>query len=545
MRRTPSVVWVAGALAIALAVGGCGGGGDEEDKATSTAAITVDGTEPENPLVPANTNETGGGKVVDALFTGLVRYEAKDANPVNANAETIDTKDSKVFTIKLKKGWKFHDGTEVKAKNYVDAWNWSAYSPNGAQNASWFEQVQGFADVNTADPDGPDGPQKAPQPKTDKMSGLKVVDDYTFEVTLSAPFGVFPAKLGYSTYSPLPDKFFADPKAFGENPIGNGPFKFVKWDHKQQIQVTRFDDYQGDDKPKIKDVTFKIYQSQDAGYADLLSNNLDFQDTLPTSALAGDKWKTDLGERGLERPVGVIQTITIPQYKKDAPNAKARQAISMAIDRNTITDKIFNKSRQPATGYVSPAVDGYQPDVCGEFCIFDAAKAKAKLAESGWKGDLTLAYNADGDHKAWTEAVCNSVSQTLAIKCTATPVATFDIFRQQINDHKVPWMMFRTGWQMDWPGIENFLSPLYRTNAASNDGVYSNKAFDAKLAAADSAPTIEESIKLYQEAEAMLPNDMPAIPLWYVKSQSGISTKLKNAQVTAFGELDLSTVEVK
>ena len=173
--------------------------------------------------MPGNTTETGGGDIVDFLWTGLISYPPGGGDPSNAVAESIDTTDSQTYTIKLKKGTKFHDGTEVKAKNFVDAWNYAAYSPNGAAAGSFFSDIEGFADVHTEDPDG-EGPQKAPKPKADKMSGLEVVDDYTFTVKLQAPFSIFPIKLGYSAYFPMPDAFFTqDQEAFGQEPDRQRP----------------------------------------------------------------------------------------------------------------------------------------------------------------------------------------------------------------------------------------------------------------------------------------------------------------------------------
>ena len=103
--------------------------------------------------------------------------------------------------------------------------------------------------------------------------------------------------------------------------------------------------------------------------------------------------------------------------------------------------------------------------------------------------------------------------------------------------------LFRSGWQYDYPHIENGLVPIYATGASSNDGDYSNTDFDAALAKAAEAPP-EESPKLFIEAEKILVEDMPAIPLWTVAQQSGISTKVKTAKVTSFGYLDLKSVEV-
>src|SRR3712207_1940763 len=199
MRVSKRAGVVAVTTAVALVAAGCSGGDNSDTNEasgdTANGAITIDGTQPEVGLVPANTTETGGGKIIDFMWTGLVQYPNDGSAPVNAVAQDITTTDSKVYTIKLKPDTKFHDGTVVKAKNFVDAWNWAAYSPNGAQNGSFFSDIAGFTDVHTEDPDG-EGPKEAPEPKAKTMSGLKVIDDTTFEVTLNAPFSIFPTKLG-------------------------------------------------------------------------------------------------------------------------------------------------------------------------------------------------------------------------------------------------------------------------------------------------------------------------------------------------------------
>ncbi len=135
------------------------------------------------------------------------------------------------------------------------------------------------------------------------MSGLKVIDDYTLEVTLDTPFAIFPTVVGYIAFSPLPESFFDDPEAFGQTPIGNGPFKFVSYSPQEEIVLEAFDDYVGRGQgSRLKDVTFRIYQDTDAAYADLLANNLDVLDDIPVSALAGEQFKADLGDRQVVQP---------------------------------------------------------------------------------------------------------------------------------------------------------------------------------------------------------------------------------------------------
>lgn len=532
--------------AFALVASGCsssdGEGGDAGNSADG--AIVIDGGEPENPLVPANTTETNGGKIIDWMWTGLVEYPNDGSAPRNALAESIETTDSKVYTIKIKQNTKFHDGTIVKAKNFVDAWNWGAYSPNGAQNSSFFSDIEGFSDVNTVDPDGPEGPQKAPEPKTDKMSGLKVIDDWTFQVTLSAPTAVFPTKLGYSTFMPLPDAFFTQkPEDFGKKPIGNGPVKFVSWENNVAIKLTRFDDYQLRDKMKIKDVTVKIYQDDNAAYSDLVSGNLDFMQQVPVSALAGDKWKADLGDRAIASTTPSTGIIAFPIYDKRFQNPKLRRAISLSINRQEITDKIFFGNRKPADSWANPLTPGAQPGNCTA-CQFNPEEAKRLLAEAGgFQGELVMYYNADASHKEWMEAVAQQVKTNLGINARAEGVPTFAVFRQNINAHKMKGA-YRAGWQQDYPDVENWVNPLYVTGGSSNDGLYSNPQVDALAKEASAAPSLEASHAKFAEAVKLIDQDVPAMPIYFGGQQSGHSEKIKKLELSNVGELDITSVEL-
>jgi oligopeptide transport system substrate-binding protein len=541
-RTVSRVAAISLAALVAAACGGGDGGSGQKDAAGGDAGgksggeITVNGCNPENPLVPGNTTETCGGDVLDASTAKLVHYNTETAAPENDIAESIETEDNQTFTVKLVKGYKFHDGTEVKAKNFVDAWNYTAFGPNAQSSSYFLEVIEGFGEVNDE------------KSTVKEMSGLKVVDDHTFTIKTTEKVSNLPIRLGYTAFAPLPDAFFKDPKAFGDKPIGAGPYKVDAWNKNTDIQLSRFEDYSGKYAGKVDKITFKIFQDVDAAYNEVIANNLDIVDTIPASALIDDKYKNDLPDRNAQRETGVIDTITFAPVKVDPNYAdpKVRQAISMAIDRDTIVKQIFNNARTPATGWVSPVVAGYKPDQCGEWCTFDPAKAKAKLAEAGgFKGDkITLSYNADGGHKEWTEAVCNSIKSALGVDCVATPVVDFATFRTQIGEQKMKGM-FRTGWQMDYPSIENFLAPIFKTGASSNDSGYSNPAFDKLLVEAAAATDEAEATAKYQEAEAMLATDMPSVPTWYRTTAMGWSDKVTGVKITPFGTVDFSSVTVK
>jgi len=538
LRKTaPAVI---GASVLALTLAACGGSSESGDGGEGGGTyVTVNGSEPQNPLIPATTNETGGGNVVDALFTGLVTYNQETAAPENAVATSIESSDQQNWTIKLRDDWKFQDGTTVTAASFVDAWNWAAYGPNAALNSYFFEPIEGFAEVQGKfdDEGNPVG-----TPKAEEMSGLKVVSDTEFTVKLSRPNSQFPVMVGYSGFAPMPESFFKDPKAFGKNPVGNGPFQFESWDPKVSIKLKAWPDYPGAEKPKVAGVDFKIYQDLDAAWADLQAGNLDVLDTIPDSGLAGGQYKSVLGDRVVEQPAGIIQTISFPMYDAKFDNVDLRKAVSMAIDRETIINNVFNGTREPATGWVSPVVNGYKSGVCGEFCNFDPTKAKEYLDKAGgFDGKLTLAYNADGGHKGWVDATCVSITNALGVECVGKPVPDFATFRTEVVDKNMTGM-FRTGWQMDYPSIENFLVPLYKTGASANDGDWSNQQFDEKMDEA-AATAGEDGIALFQEGEAILAEDMPVIPMWYGAVVAGYSDTVSNVQFTPFSRVNLLSIE--
>jgi oligopeptide transport system substrate-binding protein len=526
----------------------CGGGGTETpEPGTSEEAggqaggeITVAGCTPENPLIPGATSEVCGGDIIDAMTSKLVRYNTENAAPENDIAESIETDDNQTFTVKLKP-YKFHDGTDVKAKNFVDAWNYTAYGPNGQAGSYFYSPIAGYKDTQC-----PDEECKT-EPKAKTLSGLKVVDDTTFTIQTGEPVSNLPVRLGYSAFAPLPDSFFADPKAFEKQPIGAGPFKMDSISNTEFV-LSKFADYSGPTPASVDKMTVRVYQDPGAAYADAVGGSLDYIDesNIPDDQFVGDAYKNDFPDRNSQRESLVMGWITFspndPQLKD---NPDLRKAISRAIDRDLIVKQIFSGTRTPATGWVSPGVDGYQPDTCGEPCTFDAAAAKQAFdAAGGYDGTLTMTYNADAPNKAWSEAVCNSIKNALGIECVATPTVDFATFNKKIDANELKGI-FRSGWQADYPSIENYLTPLYAKGADSNWSKYDNPEFEALLAKAAAAPTAEEANSLYQQAEALLATDFPTAPLWYNKTTAVWSDRVTNVKVNAFGVLDFSAIQVK
>lgn len=525
-------------LAFGMAATACSDDGSDRDGAI---VFTV---EPENPLIPASTNEAGGSRIIQSAFRGLVQYDTESSDPSNANAESIETTDSQNYTIKLKEGWKFHDGTDVKAKNYVDAWNFAAYTPNAQQTGSFFYLVDGYDQVHTLDPDQ-DGPEQAPAPATDKMSGLTATDDLTLQVRLSEPSSIFPIMLGYNAFMPMPDMFFAPGgrESYEAKPVGNGPFKVTKKDTKG-VEMERFGDYEGDDNAKVDTLTWRYYSNDLTAYRDIQSGKLDFMDQIPLSRLTS--YKKDSDGRYNDKPVAVVQIINFPVYADQYADPRIRQAISMSVNREEIAKEVFDGTREPADGLVVPTTDGYQKNACGEFCEYKPDEARTLYAEAGGQAGarMEIWYNSDGPHKDWIEAVAGDISETLGVQCVAQPTEQFRDIRQKANAQEFT-QLWRAGWQADYPHIENYLSPLYRTGGSSNDNGYTNPAVDAKLDEANRTIDNDAAVKLYQEAEKLVINDMPGIPAFFVKQQSIYSDQVKNVKVNWQGDVDVTQIEMK
>ncbi len=500
-------------------------------------ALTIYAPEPVSDLLPANVNAEGGSDVLDAVFTYLVDYESKSGALRNAAAQSIQTPDQKVWTVKLKSGWKFQDGTPMTSESFVKAWNWAAYGPNGAANREWFDEIVGYDDLTAVElADGTKG-----TPKSNAMTGLKVLDQLTFRISLKTRVSSFAYKLGYRAFAPLPEVFYSDPKAFGQHPIGNGPFKFVRWDRRRAIILTKFADYSGV-KPSVNDVMFKYYQSPDSAYADLLAGNLDILPKVPTSVLLTRQAAADLDGRVIEQPYGAIRSMAFPLYDKRFQNPLLRRAISMAINRKEIVTKVLAGSVLPADTFVPPVVNGYVPASCGVNCVFDPEGARALLDQAGgYDGTLSFAYNSDGGHKPSVDAVCQSIRRVLGIDCVPKSFVDFKTYITAYGNKEMSGP-YTSGWAMDYPLNENFLLPTFASKGAANYTGYSNPQFDSLLALGKQQP-LEQSIKTYQQAEKLLAQDMPALPLWYSEVNAGYSAAVSDVVFNSFGKVDLNLIK--
>ena len=555
MRGNKYLASAAGLAVIGLLATACAGTpapsatGDPGGSAAPSgpAEITINGCTPENPLIPGNTSEVCGGNVIDTFAAKLIHYDPATAEPQLDIAASIDTADNQTFTVKLNPGYKFHDGTEVKAKNFVDAWNYTANGKNGFAGGYFMSVFEGWADVQCgANADGEADCAGSP-PKAETMTGLQVVDDHTFTIKTTNQVSNLPVRLGYSAFAPMPDSFFADPAGYEAKPIGAGPFQFVSKSDTEMV-VAKFADYSGKFPAQVDKVTFKIYTDLAAAYADVVANNLDILDQVPNDQLVGDLYQSDLPDRNAQLGTSNFRWITFsPVDEQLKDNIDLRRALSMAIDRDALVAQVMSGAGVPADSWVPPTLDGAVAGTCGEACVFDVEKAKALYEKAGgYKGTLTYSTNVKENplNQAIGEAVVNQLKNNLGVDARFNPVVDFATFNHGIDAGEYKGM-FRSGWQMDYPHIENYLTPIYSKGADSNWSKFDSPEFEDLLVKAAAAPAGDESNALYQQAERVLAEGFPTAPLFVGAATIGWSERMAPVTITAFGTPDLVSARLK
>jgi oligopeptide transport system substrate-binding protein len=541
--------WLVLLAALALVAAACGDDAEDADPDDPDAADVDDDEVDDNGepaaggefsmfisepqfLVPQNSTEVMGSQVLATLFTGLVEYDPETAEILEAEgmAESIESDDPQNWTITIKDDYTFHNGEPVTAQSFVDAWNFMADPDNAMQNVTFME-IAGF-----------EGLEAVQEGEAEEVSGIEAVDDTTIEVTLDEPFSPFEQMIGYTGFYPLPEEAFDDIEAFEDAPIGNGPYQMEgEWERGQQIEVTRYEDYAGE--PGNADaVEFRIYEDNNTAYTDMQAGNLDIMNQVPPEQIQSAEQEFPDGFE--ENETSSFTYVGFPLYQEEFDDVNLRRAFSLAIDRESIIDAIFFGAQTPATAVIPPTLDAaYRDDAC-EYCEHDPDQAQELFEEAGgYEGTLTLYFNSGAGHEDWMEAVSNQLQETLDIEDVEFESLDFAEYLDLLDAEEVTGP-FRLGWVLSYPSPQYAMQPLYSTDAASNNFGYSNEEFDQLLNEANQADDEDEAIELYQEAEDILLDDMPHIPMWYQVYNSVHSERVDNVTVDTRTFVRVKDVEV-
>ncbi|GAA2844283.1 peptide/nickel transport system substrate-binding protein/oligopeptide transport system substrate-binding protein [Leucobacter komagatae] len=524
-KRRSRVALAAGGAALALSLlVGCSVPGAGSGDGSSSFKISM--YDPVN-LTPANTWDYNLSKM---LFTTPMDLDAETGEPVPAAAKSVESDDQLTWTITLQDGWKFHNGEPVTSASFIRAWNAAALGKNAwLQNGS-FNKIAGYADLNPAEGEA----------TTTELSGLTEVSETEFTVTLTEPFGLFPYLLTSNAFAPMPEAAFEDIDGFGKKPIGNGPYSIDNaYEPNQPVDVTRFDEYQGK-AGNAEKITFVPYQSQDTAFNDLLAGNLDIVYPVPPDRLAEVDGLVD-GRTAVSK-IPNLNYLGLPLWDERFADVKVRQALSLAIDRDAFTEKILNGAGAPASSIAPDTVVGAQEGVC-DACTYDPERAKQLLEEAGgWSGEMVLYGDQYAGRDQELQAMANQFKKVLGIDDVTFELSSY-AKHAEIVDAKQAQGPFQLYMGAYYPHVSDFLGPLVTTDGYGNKTGYSNPKVDELVAQANALP-VEEGLPLFEEAERLLWEDQPIIPLYYGYYTAAWSENVKSVPVGFSGLGDLRDVQV-
>lgn len=534
---------VVSAAALLLAACGSDSGSDNETAAGGASGGTYSvGFEKPQDLTPSNCYDLYCYNILQNVFTGLYEFQTEGDSmrtvPTGLLKAVTVSDDSKVYTLEINPGNKFTNGEEVTAQTFVDTWNFAANGGNAQQLGFIFGpsqlNVAGYEDVSGAK--STDG----------KMSGLKVVNPTTIEITLVAPLGkpLFENYLAGPQVLPMPSVAFGDIAEYNKLPIGNGPYKFQEAWSQTEATVVRNADYNLT-AGKADQIDFRFYTDTNAMWADLQGNNLDVIYNLPQQALSTAA--SVLGDRFINRTGMSFSFEAYPTQIEAFKNRDVRVALAKAVDWAQISDKVYFNTRTAAKSFAPATVPGGGLDVCGDDCTYDPAAAKALLdGAGGIPGNKVQVVGLANSPNLGPTAQCNMIQESLGVECT---VRTFETFGDQLDaflklNADDEGLLLGLGWGADNPTLANMIAPLFATGAGSNYIGYSNAEFDRLIAEGNTASDEATSIAKWQEAEKVLYKDFAGHATQWRNITGGYSTNVSNVQINPSGFINTTAITV-
>lgn len=465
-------------------------------------------------LDPPNAYESEGIQIVRQIWDGLFTYDPQTLETKPKLCEKYEVSDDGLtYTFYIKKGVKFHSGKELKAEDFVYSWTRLALKDTASYLAYHLSPVVGYDECQ-------DG-------TATELKGMKALDDYSFQVILKYPYSDFINTLGHVAFYPVNKESIekAGDKA-GEMPDGTGPFKFVKWEHDQYVDLVRNDDYYGQ-KTYLDGAKYVIIPDEQTAFLEFQAGNLEYTE-IPVGQVkatqADPKWKDGVIVHPMLGLYYYGMNLNAEPFKD---NLALREAINYMIDRQNICEIISEGVSTPATGFVPPGIPGFQENAM-EF-TFDLEKAKEKLTEAGYpegKGlpVLNLGYNTGAGHEKIAEAIQADAAK-IGIKIE---VEGFE-WGTMLEKAKAGEIIFyRLGWLADYPTMDNFLYPLFYSKSSDNYSEYNNPEVDKLLIEARSTVDKDQRIAKYREVEKMILKDAAFAPIYFYGTRRIIQPYVKD-----------------
>ena len=477
-------------------------------------------------LDPALVEDSTSSEYVVKIFSGLVGLDA-DLQVRPELAERWDiSPDGLTYTFYLREDAQFQNGQAVTSADVAYSLDRALAPGTGSPVASlYLGDIVGAAERQAG--------------ITDEVAGVTIVDERTVRIQIDAPKAYFLAKLTYPTAAIIDRADVADGPGWFEQPNGSGPYRLKAWTQNEIVLESNPYYFRGE--PVITQVVFDLSAGDpttmyETGELDVAPVGLgDFERvTDPANALHAEL---------VEVPSLNVQYVALNTRVAPFDDVQVRQAFLLATDREIIARAMFKNSVEPAKGILPPGMPGYNDAL--EYPGYDPELARRLLKQSSYGGaeglpPIVFATSAGGSDLA--EALAFMYSETLGIEVEIQQLGWGDFLRD-VNRNRYP--MFFLGWSADYPDPENFLDIHFHSESEGNTTGYSNLEVDQLLEQARVEQDAPQRMIYYQEAEQIIVDEAPWIPLYHGVDYVLVKPYVKGFSVTAQGAyyLDDALVE--
>jgi len=466
---------------------------------------------------PHYTSTVQTSRLLDDMFLGLLTY-GQDGEPIPGAAESWTVSDDgKTYTFKLR-DHVWSDGTPVTAEDFVYAWRRLLAPETGAEYASLLYIIKGAEDLNS----GKTGPEGL---------AAEAVDAKTVKVELNAPAPYFLAQLTHQTAFPVPkhtvEKFGRD-WTKPENMVVNGPYKLLTWTPKVEATLVKNDKFYDAGKVTIDKVIYYSMEDRTAIQKRFRAGEIDVGRDIASEQI--DWLRENMADSLRIAPYAGTYYYVFRCDKEPFNDERVRIALSMAINREVITDKVLRTGELPAYSFVPPGTGNYgEPEyVTWKDLPADqkVAKAKALLTEAGYGPDkplkVTLRYNTSENHKRIAVAV-QSMWKQLGVDV--------ELFNTDGKIHYADlkegnFQVARAGWIADYNDAQNFLFLMETKTGPINYSKFNNEKFDGLMAEAEAVSDLKQRAKILGQAERVAMDGQPLAPIYYYVSKQLVSSNI-------------------